>query len=66
MPSSKVLLLQHELATLGYFRGPFTGFYGPITTAAVKRFQHSVGLHADGIWGPRSARALKRRTGVSL
>jgi cytochrome c553 len=66
MPVSKVLRLQHELATLGYFHGPFTGFYGPITTAAVKRFQRSVGIHADGIWGPHSAAALKRRTGVRI
>ena len=66
MSAANVLRLQHELATLGYFRGPFTGFYGPLTTAAVKRFQRSSGLRADGIWGPHSAAALKRRTGVSV
>jgi N-acetylmuramoyl-L-alanine amidase len=66
MPVSKVVRLQHELATLGFFHGPFTGFYGPLTTTAVRHFQRSAGLHVDGIWGPRSAAALKRRTGVSL
>ena len=28
--------LQAELQQLGYFTGPVTGFYGPLTTAAVK------------------------------
>jgi cytochrome c553 len=66
LPTATVLRLQHELARLGYFHGPFTGFYGPLTTAAVKRFQRSEGLHADGIWGPHSSAALKRRTGVRI
>jgi mono/diheme cytochrome c family protein len=58
--------LQRELAKLGFFHGPFTGFYGPLTTSAVKRFQRSAGLHPDGVWGPLSAAALtKRLTGVS-
>ena len=39
------------------------GFYGPLTTAAVKRFQRASGLHADGIWGPKSVAAMKRRRG---
>jgi mono/diheme cytochrome c family protein len=56
-----VVKLQHDLAKLGFFHGPFTGFYGPLTTAAVKRFQRSAGLHADGVWGPLSATALKKR-----
>jgi mono/diheme cytochrome c family protein len=59
--TSATVKLQRELAKLGYFHGPFTGFYGQLTTAAVKRFQRSVGLHADGVWGPLSAAALTRR-----
>jgi murein L,D-transpeptidase YcbB/YkuD len=58
MPVPAVRKLQHELHRLGYFNGPFSGFYGPITTTAVKRFQRSHGLHADGIWGPLSQAAL--------
>jgi cytochrome c553 len=58
MPVPAVRRLQHDLHRLGYFNGPFTGFYGPITTSAVKRFQRSHGLHADGIWGPLSQRVL--------
>ncbi len=55
--------LQAELRRLGYFKGPISGFYGPLTTAAVKRFQRASGLHADGIWGPKSVAAMKRRQG---
>jgi hypothetical protein len=53
--------LQAELARLGYFHHVVTGYYGNVTTAAVKRFQRSAGLTPDGIWGPRSEAALARR-----
>ena len=58
MPVAAVRKLQHDLHSLGYFNGPYTGFYGPITTKAAKQFQRSHGLHADGIWGPLSQAAL--------
>ena len=61
MSTAKVKRLQRSLAKLGFFRHAVTGYYGPITTKAVKNFQHSVGLKADGIWGPQSAAALKAR-----
>jgi murein L,D-transpeptidase YcbB/YkuD len=61
LSTSAVTRLQRNLLRLGYFHGPVTGFYGPLTTAAVKRFQHSAGLAVDGIWGPRSAAALRQR-----
>jgi murein L,D-transpeptidase YcbB/YkuD len=56
-----VMRIQRKLKNLGFFKGPVTGFYGPLTTAAVKRFQRSSGLRPDGVWGPKSARALRRR-----
>ena len=59
MSTVKVRRLQRELAKLGFFRHVVTGYYGPVTTKAVKRFQRSVGLTPDGIWGPRSEAALK-------
>ena len=61
MPPGAVKQLQTRLARLGYFSGPVTGFYGPLTTAAVKRFQRAAGLRADGIWGAKSATALGKR-----
>ncbi|HEX4520218.1 MAG TPA: peptidoglycan-binding protein [Gaiellaceae bacterium] len=63
LTSAQVKRLQAQLRKLGFFHGPVTGFYGPLTTGAVKRFQHAAGLHADGVWGPLSAFALKRRLG---
>lgn len=59
--SSAVKHLQFELRRIGFFHGPVTGLYGFLTTAAVRRFQASVGLKADGIWGPRSSKALAAR-----
>jgi hypothetical protein len=58
---AQVRRLQGELARLGYFHHTVTGFYGPVTAAAVKQFQSSAGLKPDGIRGPLSAAALKRR-----
>lgn len=39
------------LQRTGHFRGPVTGFYGPLTEEAVKRFQRATGLKADGVVG---------------
>jgi cytochrome c2 len=61
MSTAKVRQLQRNLAKLGFFHHAVTGYYGPITTKAVKRFQRSVGLAADGIWGPKSEAALRAR-----
>ena len=61
MPPAKVKRLQRDLAKLGFFHHAVTGYYGPITTKAVKRFQRSVGLTPDGVWGPRSQAALSAR-----
>ena len=61
MSTTKVKRLQRNLARLGFFHHVVTGYYGPITTKAVKRFQRSVGLTADGIWGPKSEAALRAR-----
>ncbi len=61
MSISAVRQLQTQLARLGYFHHVVTGFYGPVTTAAVKAFQRSAGLKPDGIWGPQSEAALGKR-----
>ena len=51
--------LQYDLTILGFFHGPQTGVYGPLTTAAVKKFQLAAHVVADGKWGPKSQAALK-------
>ena len=54
----RVKALQGQLASLGLDPGPIDGRYGPLTTAAVTRFQQAQGLPVDGWVGPLTARAL--------
>jgi hypothetical protein len=61
MPVAAVRRVQTRLARLGYFHHVVTGYYGPVTIAAVKRFQLASGLKPDGIWGPLSESALNGR-----
>ena len=49
-----VQTLQLRLKSLGYFSGTGTGYYGPVTKAAVITFQKAVGLIADGVAGPQT------------
>ncbi|MBP1960917.1 cell wall hydrolase [Paenibacillus aceris] len=46
--SDQVLDLQERLNALGYFNTGITGYYGNQTKNAVKKFQTSYGLSADG------------------
>jgi hypothetical protein len=55
---TQVAVLQRALARLGFASGKADGVYGPATTSAVKRFQQSAGLTADGILGSVTLRAL--------
>jgi putative peptidoglycan binding protein len=55
---TQVAVLQRALASLGFSAGKADGVYGSATTSALKRFQRSVGLTADGILGPATLRAL--------
>jgi putative chitinase len=53
-----VAALQQALSAKGFNPGNIDGIFGSGTEAAVLSFQHSTGLLADGIAGPRTLSAL--------
>lgn len=55
---SQVPELQKFLNANGYNSGAVDGIFGPITKAAVMRFQAAQGLATDGVVGPRTRAAL--------
>lgn len=56
-----VTQLQTDLSRFGYYQGPITGFYGPLTEDAVSDFQEDNDLFVTGIAGPRTVTALRNR-----
>ena len=58
---SSVSQLQEDLASLGYYSGTNTGFFGSATEDAVMRFQEAVSLPADGKVGPGTSGAIQFR-----
>lgn len=56
--NSQVNLLQEQLTKIGVYNGPITGFFGPQTEEALKKFQSQNGLTADGILGDRTKQLL--------
>jgi DNA invertase Pin-like site-specific DNA recombinase/peptidoglycan hydrolase-like protein with peptidoglycan-binding domain len=70
--SVRVRALQRRLRAVGVDPGPVDGRFGPLTEAAVRRFQSARGLVVDGIVGPRTRPALRapvplaRDAGVEL
>lgn len=57
--SGRVRALQQRLARMGFAPGPIDGRYGPLTTAAVERFQARHRLRIDGIVGKQTLHALR-------
>ena len=52
--------LQKRLASLDFYTGPVTGYFGPLTSASVKKFQGAHGLSRVGFVGPGTRAALNR------
>jgi len=40
--------IQEALHRLGYYDGPVDGIFGPLTRAAIRRFQESIGGQGTG------------------
>ena len=59
--------VQAVLKKWGYYTGSVDGINGPLTKAAVKKFQRKYGLTADGVVGPLTAvkMGLKVQGGAS-
>lgn len=62
VPQSWASAAQRRLGQLGYYRGPVTGFAGPLTADAVKRYQAVAGIPQDGI----VSADLLRRIGATV
>lgn len=61
----EVTKIQTRLKQWGYFTGPITGNYGPQTTEAVKSFQRTHGINADGIANAKTLELIGLPTGSS-
>lgn len=58
LTTEDVKTVQTKLKRWGYFNGPITGYYGPLTTEAVKYFQRVNGIEQTGTVGPITRKAL--------
>ncbi|MCX7746097.1 MAG: peptidoglycan-binding protein [Clostridia bacterium] len=63
---SAVSALQRDLKTVGALSIKPTGYYGNVTTSAVKRFQKHYKLKADGIAGKSTMTKLDKLLGRNL
>ena len=64
-PLDSVMDIQTYLSCNGFSPGPIDGVAGGRTTAAIKTFQASVGLTADGIVGPATKQAMRSYSAVT-
>lgn len=57
----EIRTLQRQLKLLGLYPAEIDAIFGPITNSGVKSFQQSNGLMVDGIVGPDTKAALKKK-----
>lgn len=62
MAGDDVAELQRRLNQLGFDAGRPDGLFGPLTDTALREFQRSVGVEADGTCGPDTFTAFERLT----
>ena len=55
-----VMALQNRLTALNFYSGPVSGYYGVLTSAAVKKFQTARGIAPVGYVGPATRAALNK------
>ncbi len=55
---AEVTQLQKLLSSLGFFNGEATGYFGPVTAEAVRKFQAAKGIAQLGTVGPQTRAAL--------
>lgn len=60
--SRRVREVQRRLDKLGYGAGKVDGFFGPVTDAAVHRYQRDHALLVDGVVGAQTLKDLRTRT----
>jgi peptidoglycan hydrolase-like protein with peptidoglycan-binding domain len=65
---NEVMKLQKHLTDLGFYFGPITGYFGRLTSSAVRVFQAAHGLDSVGAVGPLTLAALNNgpAAGVTL
>ncbi len=63
---SDVIELQNRLTQEGFYTGPITGYFGPLTEAAVKAYQAAHNLPMTGIVGPLTMAELNSVNGSVL
>jgi peptidoglycan hydrolase-like protein with peptidoglycan-binding domain len=59
-----VLELQKRLKEGGYYTGEATGYFGPITSAALKKYQTAASIEATGTFGPKTRNAFNQQGSV--
>ena len=60
MRGKDVTTLQQRLTDFGYYKGPVTGYYGVLTSAAVRVFQAAHRIETVGRVGPKTLAALNK------
>jgi hypothetical protein len=55
---NEVTELQRRLTAEGVYSGPITGYYGPLTESAVKKYQSAHGIDPAGYIGPNTRAVL--------